>query len=80
MVRDGYTAYTDRFHKLDKLVPHLVTPEFKGIDSAILKAEVLIDDAMRNGLLKRSSEKRKENNETGYQKDARSNNKKALEE
>ncbi|GKA41159.1 hypothetical protein Tco_0733752 [Tanacetum coccineum] len=100
MIGDGHTAYTDRFHALAKLVPHLVTPEFKRIDryiyclvpeihgmvratepttiqSAILKAGGLIDDAIRNGLLKRSSEKRKENGETSKQEDARSNNKKA---
>nr|GFD31527.1 reverse transcriptase domain-containing protein [Tanacetum cinerariifolium] len=59
----GHAAYTDRFHELAKLVPHLVTPEFKRID--------------RNGLLKRSSEKRKENGETSKQEDARSNNKRA---
>ncbi|GJR79207.1 reverse transcriptase domain-containing protein [Tanacetum coccineum] len=100
MVRAGHTAYTDRLHKLAKLVPHLVTPEFKMIDKyiyglvseirrmvratepstiqcAILKAGGLTNDAVRNGLLKRSSEKRKKSGETGKQEDARSNNKRA---
>ncbi|GKF02115.1 reverse transcriptase domain-containing protein, partial [Tanacetum coccineum] len=27
MVGAGHAAYTDRFHELDRLVPHLVTPE-----------------------------------------------------
>nr|GEU93153.1 hypothetical protein [Tanacetum cinerariifolium] len=43
----------------------------------MLKVGGLIEDAMRNGLLKRSSEKRKENGETSKQEDARSNNKRA---
>ncbi|GKD72920.1 hypothetical protein Tco_1331202, partial [Tanacetum coccineum] len=96
----GHTAYTDRFHELARLVPHLVTCEFKRIDryiyglvleihemvramepstiqSAILKAGGLTDDTVRNGLLKRSSDKRKESGETGKQEDARSNNKRA---
>ncbi|GKA03164.1 reverse transcriptase domain-containing protein [Tanacetum coccineum] len=47
------------------------------IQSAILKAGGLTDDAMRNGSLKRSSEKRKESGETSKQEDARSNNKRA---
>ncbi|GKA02495.1 putative reverse transcriptase domain-containing protein [Tanacetum coccineum] len=29
MVRGGHAAYTDRFHELARLVPHLVTPENK---------------------------------------------------
>ncbi|GJZ75197.1 putative reverse transcriptase domain-containing protein [Tanacetum coccineum] len=32
MVGDGHVAYTDRFHKLARLVPHLVTPENKRIE------------------------------------------------
>ncbi|GJY01989.1 RNA-directed DNA polymerase, eukaryota [Tanacetum coccineum] len=63
MVGAGHAAYTNRFHKLAKLVPRLVTPKFKRID--------------RNGLLKKSSEKRKESGETGRQENARSNNKRA---
>ncbi|GJX76373.1 reverse transcriptase domain-containing protein [Tanacetum coccineum] len=100
MVGASHTAYTDRFHELAKIVPHLVTPESKRIDryiyglvteirgmvratepttiqSAILKAGGLTDDTVRNGLLKRSSEKRKESDETSKQEDARSNNKRA---
>ncbi|GJV02390.1 hypothetical protein Tco_1335959 [Tanacetum coccineum] len=32
MVRAGHAAYTDRFHALARLVPHLVTPEGKRIE------------------------------------------------
>ncbi|GKA89426.1 reverse transcriptase domain-containing protein [Tanacetum coccineum] len=32
MVVAGHAAYTDRFHKLARLVPHLVTPEDKKIE------------------------------------------------
>ncbi|GKB11623.1 putative reverse transcriptase domain-containing protein [Tanacetum coccineum] len=32
MVGVGHAAYTDRFHELDRLVPHLVTPEGKRIE------------------------------------------------
>nr|GEV80183.1 reverse transcriptase domain-containing protein [Tanacetum cinerariifolium] len=28
----GHVAYTDRFHELSRLVPHLVTPESKKIE------------------------------------------------
>ncbi|GJW14721.1 putative reverse transcriptase domain-containing protein [Tanacetum coccineum] len=35
MVRAGHAAYTDRFHELDRLVPHLVTPENKRIERYI---------------------------------------------
>ncbi|GJV32611.1 putative reverse transcriptase domain-containing protein, partial [Tanacetum coccineum] len=31
MVRAGHAAYTDRFHELARLVPHLVTPESRKI-------------------------------------------------
>ncbi|GJY89975.1 hypothetical protein Tco_0505171 [Tanacetum coccineum] len=81
MVGAGHAAYTDRFHELARLVPHLVTPENKRneryiyglapqirrmvaaikpitIQSAILKAGVLTDKAIRNGSLKKNSEKR----------------------
>nr|GEW83415.1 reverse transcriptase domain-containing protein [Tanacetum cinerariifolium] len=31
MVEDGHAAYTNRFHELARLVPHLVTPESRNI-------------------------------------------------
>ncbi|GJS45971.1 putative reverse transcriptase domain-containing protein [Tanacetum coccineum] len=56
--REAAIGYTDRFHELAKLVPHLVTPKSKRIGS---------DEAVRCGTLTRSSEKRKEVEETSKQ-------------
>ncbi|GKC82570.1 putative reverse transcriptase domain-containing protein [Tanacetum coccineum] len=47
------------------------------IQSAILKACGLTDDATRNGLLKKGSEKKKDGGETRKQEDVRVNNKRA---
>nr|GEW11995.1 putative reverse transcriptase domain-containing protein [Tanacetum cinerariifolium] len=44
MVGAGHAAYTDRFHELARLVPHLVTPEGKRIE--------------RNGSIKKNPQKR----------------------
>ncbi|GJZ36235.1 reverse transcriptase domain-containing protein [Tanacetum coccineum] len=44
MVGAGHAAYTDKFHELARLVPHLVTPEGKRIE--------------RNGPLKKNTKKR----------------------
>ncbi|GJT04279.1 reverse transcriptase domain-containing protein [Tanacetum coccineum] len=80
MVGVGHAAYTDRFHELARLVPHLVTPENKRIkryiyglalqiramvaatepiiiQSVVLKAGMLTDEAIRNGSLKKNTEK-----------------------
>ena len=35
MVGTDHTAYTDRFHELARLVPHMVTPESKRIERYI---------------------------------------------
>ncbi|GJT06924.1 putative reverse transcriptase domain-containing protein [Tanacetum coccineum] len=82
MIRANHVGYTDRFHELAKLVPHLVTPEsarikrymaglapeIRGmlkatqpatIQSAILKAGILTDEAVSNRTLTKGSEKRK---------------------
>nr|GFC80425.1 reverse transcriptase domain-containing protein [Tanacetum cinerariifolium] len=32
MIEAGHAAYTDRFHELARLVPHLVTPESRKIE------------------------------------------------
>ncbi|GJY58478.1 putative reverse transcriptase domain-containing protein [Tanacetum coccineum] len=92
--------YTDRFHELAKLVPHLVTPESKRIgryinelapqihrmlratqpttiQSAILTARILTNEAVCCGTLTRSSEKRKEVEETSKQGGSWKDNKKA---
>ncbi|GJZ65001.1 reverse transcriptase domain-containing protein [Tanacetum coccineum] len=51
MVRAGHAAYTDRFHELARLVPHLVTPESRMIERYISGA--LTDEAVRNGSIKK---------------------------
>ena len=100
MVGANHAAYTDRFHELARLVPHLVTPESKRIEryiyglvpqirgmvtatepptiqSAILKAGTLTDDAIRNGSLTKGNEKRKDGGEPSRQGSTRTNYKRA---
>ncbi|GKB48395.1 reverse transcriptase domain-containing protein [Tanacetum coccineum] len=67
MVGTNHAGYTGRFHELAKLVPHL---------SAILKDGILTDEAVRCGTLTRSSEKRKEVEETSKQGGSLKDNKK----
>ncbi|GJT43807.1 putative reverse transcriptase domain-containing protein [Tanacetum coccineum] len=55
MVGAGHAAYTDRFHELARLVPPM---EPTTIRSVVLKADVLIDEAIRNGSIKKNPEKR----------------------
>ncbi|GJZ50133.1 putative reverse transcriptase domain-containing protein [Tanacetum coccineum] len=82
MIGANHAGYTDQFHELAKLVPHLVTPEsakikrymarlapeIRGIlkatqpatiQSAILKAGILTDEAVSNRTLTKGSKKRK---------------------
>ncbi|GJT36349.1 putative reverse transcriptase domain-containing protein, partial [Tanacetum coccineum] len=64
MVGANHATYTDRFHELAKLVPHLVTPE----SSRIKRAGILTDEAVRCGTLTKGSDKRKgveESSKTG---------------
>ncbi|GKA59303.1 putative reverse transcriptase domain-containing protein [Tanacetum coccineum] len=58
MVGSNHAGYTNRFHELAKLVPHL---------SVILTAGILTDEAVRCGILTKSSAKRKEMEETSKQ-------------
>ncbi|GJZ99098.1 putative reverse transcriptase domain-containing protein [Tanacetum coccineum] len=51
----NHAAYTDRFHELAKLVPHL---------DAILRADILTDEAISCVTLSKSNEKRKAVEET----------------
>ncbi|GKB79463.1 putative reverse transcriptase domain-containing protein [Tanacetum coccineum] len=76
MVRAGHAAYTDRFHELARLVPHLVTPKSRKIEryvyglalqicgmvaatepktmqNAVQISGALIDEAVRNGSIKK---------------------------
>nr|GEU79268.1 reverse transcriptase domain-containing protein [Tanacetum cinerariifolium] len=100
MIGANHAGYTDRFHELAKLVPHLGTPESKcigryinglppqirgmlretpptTIQSAIIKARILTDEAARYGSLARSSKKSKEVEETSKQGGSWKDNKKA---
>ncbi|GJS06468.1 putative reverse transcriptase domain-containing protein, partial [Tanacetum coccineum] len=70
MVEANHATYTDRFHELAKLVPHLVTPESKRIYSAILKAGTC-------ETLSKSGEKRKEVEEPSNQRGSWVDNKRA---
>ncbi|GKE41998.1 hypothetical protein Tco_1469282 [Tanacetum coccineum] len=60
MVGANHAAYTDWFHELAKLVPHLVTPE----SSRIKSAGILTDEAVSCGTLMKGNEKRKGIEET----------------
>ncbi|GJX31652.1 putative reverse transcriptase domain-containing protein [Tanacetum coccineum] len=60
MVRTGHAAYTERFHELARLVPHLVTPESRMIE--------------RNGSIKKV-EKRGNVGELSKDKNGRDDNK-----
>ncbi|GJU68210.1 putative reverse transcriptase domain-containing protein [Tanacetum coccineum] len=60
MVGANHVAYTDMFHELVKLVPHMVTPESLRIKSAILKAGILTNEAVHCGTLTKGNDKRKE--------------------
>ncbi|GJU71657.1 putative reverse transcriptase domain-containing protein [Tanacetum coccineum] len=98
MVGAGHATYTDQFHKLARLVPHLVTPKNKRIEryiyglalqiyalvvvtepttiqSAILKARMLTDEAIRNGALNKVTEKRGNNGEPSRDGNVRNDNK-----
>ncbi|GKE53493.1 reverse transcriptase domain-containing protein, partial [Tanacetum coccineum] len=65
MVRVGHAAYTDRFHELARLVPHLVTPE----------AGTLTDETLRNGPIKKNPEKRGNMGEPNKDRNGREDNK-----
>ncbi|GJR83060.1 putative reverse transcriptase domain-containing protein [Tanacetum coccineum] len=61
MVGAGHAAYTDRFHELARLVPHLVTPKSKMIE--------------RNGSIKKNLEKRVNGGEPSKDRNVRDDNK-----
>ncbi|GJY20770.1 reverse transcriptase domain-containing protein [Tanacetum coccineum] len=95
----NHVAYTDRFHELAKLVPHLVTPEFSRIkryinrlalqicgmlrvtqpttiQSAILMAGILTNEAVCCRTLTKGNDKRKEMEESSKQESTWKENKK----
>ncbi|GKD55556.1 putative reverse transcriptase domain-containing protein [Tanacetum coccineum] len=51
MVGAGHAAYTNKFHELARLVPHLVTPESRKIERYV--SDALTDEAVRNGSIKK---------------------------
>nr|GEV90434.1 putative reverse transcriptase domain-containing protein [Tanacetum cinerariifolium] len=65
MVKAHHVAYTDRFHELARLVPHLVTSE----------AGTLTDEALRNESIKKNLEKRGNRGEPGKDRNVRDDNK-----
>nr|XP_043625721.1 uncharacterized protein LOC122597156 [Erigeron canadensis] len=83
MTRAEHTKYTSRFEELSRLVPHLVTPDSKGIQKddptsmheAVLRSKAITDELVQSGVLSKSSEKRKDWGETskwrGDKKDKR---------
>ncbi|GJS88187.1 putative reverse transcriptase domain-containing protein [Tanacetum coccineum] len=98
IVGAGHAVYTDRFHELARLVPHLVTPEGKrieryvyGLDLQIQRmvaatepmtiqkamqiAGTLTDEALRNGSIKKNSEKRGNRGEPSKDRNVRDDNK-----
>ncbi|GJU02834.1 hypothetical protein Tco_1113172 [Tanacetum coccineum] len=50
MVGTGHAAYTNRFHELARLAPHLVTPKSRMIERFL---RALTNEAVRNGSIKK---------------------------
>ncbi|GJR09162.1 putative reverse transcriptase domain-containing protein [Tanacetum coccineum] len=73
MVGANHAGYTDWFHELAKLVPHLVTPE----SSRIKRAGILTDEAIRCGTLTKGNEKRKGVEESSKYGSGRNDDKRA---
>nr|GFB34151.1 putative reverse transcriptase domain-containing protein [Tanacetum cinerariifolium] len=76
MVEVGHATYTDRFHELSRLVPHLVTPENKRIESYIYGLTPQI--RVMNGALKKNTKKRGNNEEPSRDGNVRDDNKRAF--
>ncbi|GKC23565.1 reverse transcriptase domain-containing protein [Tanacetum coccineum] len=75
MVGVVHAAYTDRFHDLARLVPHLVTPENKRIERYIYGLAPQIYEAIRNGSFKKNIEKRGNGGETNRDRNVKDDNK-----
>nr|GEU50389.1 putative reverse transcriptase domain-containing protein [Tanacetum cinerariifolium] len=97
----GHAAYTNLFHELARLVPHLVTPEKKIIEryiygltphihamvakteptiiqSVVINARMLTDEAIRNGALKKVTKKRGNSGEPSRDGNVRDDNKRIM--
>ncbi|GJR61574.1 putative reverse transcriptase domain-containing protein [Tanacetum coccineum] len=72
MVGASHSTYTNRFYELDRLVPHLLTPESRMIKRYISGS--LADEAVRNGSIKKV-EKRGNVGEPSKNKNGRDDNK-----
>ncbi|GKB10567.1 putative nucleotidyltransferase, ribonuclease H [Tanacetum coccineum] len=72
MVGAGHVAYTDRFHKLARIVA-ATDPET--IQMVVQKVGTLTDEAVRNGSLKKNHEKRENSGEPNRDRNVRDENK-----
>ncbi|GKB90722.1 putative reverse transcriptase domain-containing protein [Tanacetum coccineum] len=85
MVGADHAGYTDRFHELAKLVPHLIRGMLQAtqpatIQTAILTAGILTDEAVHNGTLAKAGEKKKERDEASKSKSVGKDKNKAKED
>nr|GEU61477.1 hypothetical protein [Tanacetum cinerariifolium] len=71
-LRAGHAAYTDRFYELTRM---LATTEPTMIQSVVLKAGVLTDDAIRNGSIKKNPKKRRNGREPSIDRNMKDKNK-----
>ncbi|GJR34603.1 putative reverse transcriptase domain-containing protein [Tanacetum coccineum] len=77
-VKSQSVAYTDKFHELAKLVPHMVTPESSRIKRYINGlAPQIRDEAIHCGTLTKGNDKRKEMEESSKQGSTWKDNKKS---
>nr|GEZ27146.1 hypothetical protein [Tanacetum cinerariifolium] len=74
MVRAGHVAYTDRFHELARMV---AATEPTTIQSVVLKAGVLTDEAIRNRSIKNNPQKRGNGGEPSKDMNVRDDNKRS---
>ncbi|GKB28640.1 putative reverse transcriptase domain-containing protein [Tanacetum coccineum] len=73
MVGAGHAAYTDRFHELAMLVPHLITPKTMEPKTMQKAVQALTDEAVRNGSIKKV-EKRENMGEPSKDRSGRDDN------
>ncbi|GKD32921.1 hypothetical protein Tco_1248430 [Tanacetum coccineum] len=78
MVGAGYAAYTDRFYELSRKIRGMVAAtEPTTTQSAILKAGVLTDEAIRDGSLKKNTKKIGNSGEPSKDGDVKGDNKRS---
>ncbi|GJS32789.1 putative reverse transcriptase domain-containing protein [Tanacetum coccineum] len=78
MVGAGHAAYTDRFHELARLIRAMVAAtELTTIQSAVLKVGMLTEEAIRNGSLKKNTEKRGNGRELSMNENVMDDNKRS---